>query len=113
SSGNFRVLNQTQANYVLGGDQPFEVETANGKGVEFKKFGTIVNVLPAIKPDTDIVDSQLQIELSGPLAAQGALKVRPVATFQLQTEFSAPLGKTVLIVDEPDRRVEVRFEAAK
>jgi hypothetical protein len=112
SSGNFIVQNGTQANYVLGGEQPFEIANAQGKGIEFKKHGAVVNVLPVIDPNADKVDVQWQSEISGPLEPETSLKVNPVASFQVQTEFIVPIGKTIVLVDEPDRRIEARFEPA-
>ena len=112
SSGNFTVQSGTQANYVIGGDDPVEISNAQGKGVEFKKHGTIVNILPIVQPDSDRVDAQWQSEISGPLAPETSLKVNPIATFQIQTEFTVTLGKTIVLVDEPDRRVEVKIEPA-
>ena len=108
--GNFVVQSGTQANYVLGGEIPVEVEHAQGKGIEFKRHGTIVNVLPVVRPDSDKVDIQLQCELSGPLPPETSLRVNPIATFQYQTAFVATLGKTLVLIDEPDRRVEVTID---
>lgn len=113
ASGNFVVESGTQANYSIGGDEPFEHQNAGGVGVEFKKVAAIINVLPAFVPGTDIVDCQWQSELSGPLAPKGSLKVQPISTFQLQTEFRVALGKTIVLVDEPDRRVEAVFTEIK
>ncbi|MCX5787523.1 MAG: hypothetical protein NTX64_03280 [Elusimicrobia bacterium] len=112
SSGNFTVQSGTQANYVIGGDDPVEVITKQGTGIEFKKYGTIVNILPAVVFDSDKVDAQLQAELSGPQAPETSLKVNPISTFQIQTEFTITLGKTIVLVDEPDRRVEIKIEPA-
>lgn len=110
-TGNFLVLNATQSNYVVGGDEPWVFENSQGKGVEFKKHGTIVNMLPAVNPiDPKMVDAQIQVELSGPGRSMTELKVPPVTTFQLQTEYQAPLGRKMVLVDEPDKRVEVTVE---
>ncbi|MFA6316774.1 MAG: hypothetical protein WC943_05090, partial [Elusimicrobiota bacterium] len=40
-----------QANFVVGGDQPYPVTNNQGVGVEFKKFGVILNVLPVVNPN--------------------------------------------------------------
>lgn len=114
AEGNFVTESGTQANYVQGGEVPWETSSPQGKGIEFKKYGVIVNVLPFIKPDAeDVVDAQMQIELSGPVASKNSLNVPEIATFQLQNEFSTSLGKTVVLVDEPDRRIEVTIAEAK
>jgi hypothetical protein len=106
ASGNFQTLDGTQVNYVRGGEQPMVSETASGKTVDFKKHGVIVNCLPKSRPD-GLVDLQCQFELSGPTAPQTEFKVRPVETFQYQAEFLARPGRPSVLVDEPDRRVEV------
>ncbi|HAH08453.1 MAG TPA: hypothetical protein DCM05_18330 [Elusimicrobia bacterium] len=113
-SGNFAVRGATQSNYVVGGDTPFVIENAAGKGLEFKKHGTIVNILPVLDPSKpDTVDSQIQIEISGPGKPTTELKALPVQTFQLQTEFLSTLGKKAVLVDEPNKRVEVLIEVLK
>jgi hypothetical protein len=110
NSGNFIVQSGTQANYVIGGEEPREIQNAQGKGIEFKKHGIIVNVLPVLYPETDVVDTQLQCEISGPLSPVTSLQVPPIATFQLQIEFRSALGKPIVLVDEPDRRIEVKID---
>lgn len=113
SSGSFLVESGTQANFVLGSDEPWETESPQGKGIEFKKHGAIVNVLPSISQEKDRVDAQWQSELSGPLAPKTSLKVPTLATFQFQTEFSARLGRSVVLVDGPGRRIEVKIEVER
>jgi len=113
SAGNFVVHEGAQVNYVRGGETPYEVANKQGTGIEFKKHGTIVNCLPVAVPDSDRVILQCQFELSGAIAPATSLKVRPIETFQLQTEFSAQRGKTVVLVDEADRHLEVKVEELK
>lgn len=104
-SGNFTVQDGAQANYVLGGDTPTEAQNSRGeKGIEFKKHGTIVN---CIVTGGGRLNAQCQFEISGPLPPQTSLKVNPIATLQLQTTFTAEKGKPLLLVDEPDRRIEI------
>lgn len=110
SSGNFVLESGTQSNYVVGGERPRETEHKTGTEVEFKKYGTIVNALVAFDQPGSLAGVQLQIELSGPQEPMGTLKVPPIETFQYQTSFVARLGKPVVLVDEPARRVEVLVE---
>jgi hypothetical protein len=111
SAGNFVAHNASQANYAKGGDSPVELESSKEhKGVEFKKYGTIVNCLPVAVPDSDKVDAQCQFELSGPLRPVTSLKVNPITSFQYQAEFTVQKGRRIVLVDEPDRRVEVKIE---
>lgn len=113
SSGNFAVQDGSQANYVRGGETPFEVKTEKGTGLEFKKYGTIVNCLPASVPGGNTVAASCQFELSGPGRPETTFQVKPPMTFQLQTTFVAEKGKTLVLVDEPDRRLEVKLEEVK
>ena len=113
SSGNFIIGAGKQVNYVVGGDEPSEIATNRGKGVEFKKHGTIVNLIATVRPTSGDVDLQVQIERSGPLVGdRKLLNVRPIETFQLQTMCTAKLGKPIVLVDEPDRRIELLVEDA-
>lgn len=114
SSGNFVVQDGTQGNYMLGGDTPVSVtDNSGGKGAELKKYGTIVNCLPAADPrKSKMVNLQCQFELSGPRPpAAGTLL--GFVTFQLQTQVLAEKGVTLLLVDEPARRVEIKVEEFK
>jgi len=87
----FAAMNQTQSNHVTGGDRPFKVHTANGEGVEFKRWGFIVNTLPVIDPNNPTrVDTQIQLELSGPLSGKDGIEIE---TWQLQTEVLSTLGR--------------------
>lgn len=111
SAGNFVVQDGSQGNYVTGGDAPIEVQNSRGdKGLEFKKHATIVNCLPASFPEGGRVLAQCQFELSGPGRPATSFQARPPSTFQLQTSFVAALGRSLLLVDEPNRRVEIKIE---
>ncbi len=110
NAGSFVVMSESQANYIIGGEKVVEVDMPSGKAVEFKKHGTIVNCLPVAKPDSALVRAECQFELSGPLGPVGTLKARPISTFQLQTSFEAALGRTLVLVDEPTRHLEVKVE---
>ena len=92
----------TQANFVVGGDQPYPVTNAQGVGVEFKKFGVILNILPAINPNKkDSIDAQLQLEVSNPDFSKpvtvGNTSVPAMTTRQVQTEVEIKSGETLVI----------------
>lgn len=83
-AADFVVVDAAQSNYVQGGDKAYAVENAQGKGVEYKKWGFIVNSLAVVDPaDPAKVDLQLQVEVSGPVKGDGGIDVE---TWQLQTE---------------------------
>ncbi|MBI4425722.1 MAG: type II and III secretion system protein [Elusimicrobia bacterium] len=92
----------TQANFVVGGDQPYPVTNAQGVGVEFKKYGVILNILPAINPNKkDSIDAQLQLEVSNPDFSKpvvvGNTSVPSITTRQVQTEVEIKSGETLVI----------------
>jgi hypothetical protein len=90
-SADFLVENANQSNYVQGGERPFAFETKAGKGVEFKKWGFIVNALPVEDPaHPGRVSLQMQIEISGPVQTPDGIEVR---TWQLQTTLHVVKGK--------------------
>jgi len=108
SAGNFVVQDGEQANFTGGGERPYEIETAKGSGVEYKKHVTVVNCLP----NWDVsgpnrVKLSCQFELSGPLAATGKLGARPIETFQLQSSFIVVPGRPLVLVDHDGRYVEM------
>lgn len=109
SAGNFTVRNGSQSNYIAGGEVPFETEMAKGKAVDYKKTGVIVNCLPRALSE-DAFALVCQFELSGPGLPVGTLGARPAQTFQLQSEFTVRKGKTLVLVDEPTRRVEIKLD---
>lgn len=92
----------TQASFVVGGDQPYPVTTAQGVGVEFKKFGVILNILPAVNPNKkESIDAQLQLEVSNPDFSKpvvvGGTSVPSITTRQIQTEVEIKSGETLVI----------------
>jgi len=92
----------TQANFVVGGDQPYPVTTNQGVGVEFKKFGVILNILPTVNPNKkDSIDAQLQLEVSSPDFSKpvqvGGTTVPSITTRQVQTEVEIKSGETLVI----------------
>lgn len=94
--------NATQANFVVGGDQPYPVTNNQGVGVEFKKFGVILNILPVVNPNKkDHIDAQLQLEVSNPDFSKpvtvGNTTVPSIVTRQIQTEVEIKTGETIVI----------------
>jgi pilus assembly protein CpaC len=92
----------SQANFVVGGDQPYPVTTNQGVGVEFKKYGVILNILPVVDPNNkDSIDAQLQLEVSNPNFSQtvqvGGTSVPSITTRQVQTEVEIKSGETLVI----------------
>jgi pilus assembly protein CpaC len=92
----------TQANFVVGGDQPYPVTNNQGVGVEFKKFGVILNILPVANPNKkDSIDAQLQLEVSNPDYSKpvtvGNTSVPSIVTRQIQTEVEIKSGETIVI----------------
>ena len=115
SAGNFVAHDGSQANYVVGKTTPAESGGAGGpaeseKGVELKKYGTIVNCLPASDPSSDRVSVQCQFELSGPLPAASPPRSQAAVNFQFQGEFVVERGRSIVLVDEPNRRIELAIE---
>jgi len=94
--------NATQANFVVGGDQPYPVTNNQGIGVDWKKFGVILNILPVVNPNKkDYIDAQLQLEVSNPDFSKpvsvGNTAVPSIVTRQIQTEVEIKSGETIVI----------------
>jgi hypothetical protein len=90
-TADFLVAHGNQSNYVQGGETAFSVETEAGKGLEFKKWGFVVNVLPVEDPSRPgRVSLEMQVEVSGPVRGKDGVEVR---TWQLQTALNLVKGK--------------------
>lgn len=97
------VQAQSQANFVVGGEQPYP--TANGNGTvttDFKKFGVIMNIVPVINPNKkDTIRAELQLEVSNvdfsKTVAVGSTQVPSVVTRQIQTAVEVKSGETLVI----------------
>ncbi|MBI5211275.1 MAG: hypothetical protein HY927_14980 [Elusimicrobia bacterium] len=118
-STRFVVGNGSQANHVAGGDKAFAVKSSQGTGVEFKRWGFIVNVLPTVNPvNPGEVVVQLQVELSGPVkglagAGEGLPNAVPnLATWQFQSAVTLVKGRKTVVCSAP-ARVEVTVDDAK
>lgn len=112
AAGRFLVGNEQQANYVSGGELAKAVQVSKGKGLEYKKHGVIVNCLPVLEKDGKRVRTECQFEISGPGRKNADLDAWDLDTFQYQAGFTAELGKPIVLVDGPDRRVEVTLSLA-
>jgi hypothetical protein len=112
ASGRFVVGNGSQANYVNGGELAKAVQLSQGKGLEYKKHGVIVNCLPILSADGRRANMECQFEISGPGNKNPDLDAWDLVTFQYQSSFTAELGKPLVLVDEPDRRVEITVSLA-
>ena len=97
------VQAQSQANFVVGGEQPYPVTGATGSvGVELKKFGVILNVMPVINPNKkDTIRAELQLEVSNPDYTKpvqvGNTSVPSFETRQIQTSVELQSGETLVI----------------
>lgn len=96
------VIAGQQANFVVGGDQPYPVTNNQGVGVEFKKFGVILNILPVINPNKkDTIRAEAQLEVSNPDFSKpvtvGNTSVPSIVTRQVQTSVELKSGETLVI----------------
>jgi len=97
------VQAQSQANFVVGGEQPYPVTGATGSvGVELKKYGVILNVMPVINPNKkDTIRAELQLEVSNPDFSKtvqvGNTSVPSFDTRQIQTSVEAKSGETLVL----------------
>lgn len=96
------VKDNEQANFVVGGELPFPSTNNQGVGVDFKKFGVILNILPSITDDKKkIMSAQLQLEVSNPDFSKpvtvGNTSVPSIVTRQVQTTVDLKSGETLVI----------------
>lgn len=97
------VQSGAQANFVVGGEQPYP--TANGNGTvttDFKKYGVILNIVPAVNPaKKDSIRAELQLEVSNVNFSQtvqvGNTTVPSVVTRQIQTSVEVKAGETLVL----------------
>lgn len=107
--GNFLVQDEHQANYVSGGERAVE----EGPSAAMRKESTIVNCVPvAVAEKADHVYVECQFELVGPARAEKN-KPRGVASFQYQTALVLKKGRSHVLIDEPEKRVELMIEDAR
>lgn len=96
------VKSNEQASFVVGGDLPFPTVNNQGVGVEFKKFGVILNVLPfAVPGKKDSIQATLQIEVSNPDFSKPVTiqntAVPSMQTRQMQTVVELKSGETLVL----------------
>ncbi len=97
------VQAQSQANFVVGGEQPYPAANGNGTvTTDFKKFGVILNVVPVINPNKkDTIRAEMQLEVSNMNFSQtvqvGNTTVPSVVTRQIQTAVEVKSGDTLVI----------------
>ncbi|MBI4051230.1 MAG: type II and III secretion system protein [Elusimicrobia bacterium] len=92
----------TQANFVVGGEIPFPSVNNQGVGVDLKRFGIILNMLPVILSKKDErINVQLQLEVSNPDFSKPVtiqnVSVPSIVTRQVQTEVELKSGETLVI----------------
>lgn len=115
AASSFLMGSEQQAKYLQAEENPHEFESAQapgGMGVEFKKVTAIVNCVISRAKD-GVVYGDFQFELSGPVAPVGKRKSVPLRTFQYTSPIAARLGQTLVVVDGPDRRIEIRIDEVK
>jgi hypothetical protein len=111
-SSSFVLQDASQANYIDGGEVSREFDSGHGKTIEFKKRGVIVNCVAVENPnEKSRVRAECQFEISGPV--KSATRAADIGTFQFQTAFEAEKGKPLLLVDGPEKRVEVTITEIK
>lgn len=117
AASSFLMGTEQQAKYLQTGEDPYESENVQNNapsvvGVEFKKVTAIVNCVISRAKD-GVVYADFQFELSGPVTAVGKRKAIPVRTFQYASPIAVRLGQTLVVVDGPDRHIEIRIDEVK
>ena len=92
----------SQANFVVGGEQPFPVCNNQGCSAELKKIATVLNIVPVINPNKkDTIRAEFQLEVSNPDFSKpvqiGGTSVPSVVTRQIQTAVELKSGETLVI----------------
>lgn len=92
----------SQANFVVGGEQPYPTSNNQGINVEFKKIATILNIVPVINPNKkETIRAEFQLEVSNPDFSKplqvGGFAVPSIITRQLQTAVELKSGETLVI----------------
>ncbi|MEK7743384.1 MAG: type II and III secretion system protein [Elusimicrobiota bacterium] len=92
----------TQANFTVGGKQPYPVVNNQGVGTEFQPFGVSLNILPVVNPNKkDHINAQMMIEVSNPDYSKpvtvGNTTVPSITNRGVQTEVEIKSGETIVI----------------
>lgn len=109
ASGNMVALNASKVSY-----QKALVPQKNGKKgrKEAPKYGTVVECLPVQLPGTaGLVKMSCLFQMSAPKPGKKSERETAVQ-FDLNTDFTATPGQPMLLVDEPDKRIEITVERA-
>ena len=91
-----------QADFLVGGQQPYPTTNAQGVGVELKPFGVEMSVLPIMNPDRkDYIRAQLKVSVSAPDFSRpvvvGGTTVPSLVKRGVQTEIEIKSGETIVI----------------
>lgn len=113
SSGTVVALDRADADYYTRGDTAVHTGESEGKPqYSLKNFGSKASFRASTDPrDGNYVNLESQFELLGPLMPKGS--GRQMITIGLQTVTRVMLGKTTVIANTPDSRIEVTVEAVK
>ena len=92
----------SQANFVVGGEQPYPACNNQGCTAEFKKIATVLNIVPVINPNKkDTIRAEFQLEVSNPDFSKpvqvGGTAVPSIVTRQVQTAVEVKSGETLVI----------------
>ncbi|MDE2040179.1 MAG: type II and III secretion system protein [Elusimicrobia bacterium] len=92
----------SQANFTVGGLQPYPVCNNQGCSAELKKIATVLNIVPVINPNKkDTIRAEFQLEVSNPDFSKpvqiGGTSVPSVITRQIQTSVELKSGETLVI----------------
>jgi hypothetical protein len=109
-AGSFVTQGGSEGDYNFGGEDPVKIENKFGTGLEFKKHHTTVNCIPVANPNNGLIRAECQFEISGALKPAADMKDGSTISFQYKAAFEARPGKTIVLVDDPTRRVEVKIE---
>jgi|GEM_PF-1189232 pilus assembly protein CpaC len=90
-----------EANFLVGGEIPYPTVGQGGAvGVEFKKYGVALKILPAITP-RNTIDAQITIGVSNPDNSQtltiGGVTVPGIASRETSSKVEVKSGETVVL----------------
>lgn len=92
----------SQANFAVGGEQPYPACNNQGCSAEFKKIATILNIVPVINPNKkDTIRAEFQLEVGNPDFSKpvqvGGTAVPSIVTRQIQSAVEIKSGETLVI----------------
>ena len=94
--------NNSPALISAGGEIPFQKVEDRTAGIEFKKYGILLNVLPTIYPEHGkIINVQVQLQLSAPdysrVFSVNGMEAPAMTTRELNSEVQLNSGETLVI----------------